>query len=136
MRSQPAEYATTALTRALAFTGELTHATPPWGEWSGVTVPEFDFTVKHLRVNAGERTSLQVHRVKYETIIVLSADATGFVETAAAEGSPLTVRDGVIIHIQPGMVHRVTGPLEYLEISTADDARDTYRLADDYGRAG
>jgi hypothetical protein len=40
-----------------------------------------------------------------------------------------------MVRISPGVVHRVTGPLVYLEVSTYDDDTDTERLADDYGRS-
>jgi len=44
------------------------------------------------------------------------------------------VRHAERIRIFPGERHRVTGPLQYLEISTyAPD--DVVRLEDDYGRA-
>lgn len=99
----------------------------PWGVMCWLDAPSFDLTVKHLTVRAGERTSLQYHKAKDELLVILGGDGWVEVETyRCSEG---------MVRIKPHKVHRVVGPLSYLEVSTYDDDTDTCRLADDHGRA-
>lgn len=98
----------------------------PWGLMCWLDAPGRDVTVKYLFVRAGERTSLQRHDRKDELLVVVGGG--GYVEAGG-------VRDtSEVIRVRPGVVHRVTGPLAYLEVSTFDDGSDTVRLSDDYGR--
>lgn len=92
--------------------------------------PEHDLTIKHITVHAGRRTSLQYHEHKDELLIVLS----GFGHVTL-DSKIQSVHDGRCMRVAPGVRHRVTGPLEYLEISTYDDDTDTIRLEDDHGRS-
>lgn len=101
----------------------------PWGYMRAVHVPGRDLTVKYLYVREGHRTSLQYHERKDEWLLVI--DGTGCVETDTGDEC---AGAGHFIHIPPGRVHRVTGPLSYMEISTYDAGDDTIRLEDDYGR--
>jgi mannose-6-phosphate isomerase-like protein (cupin superfamily) len=111
----------------------------PWGTEQELSLPVLNFTVKRLVVRSNARTSLQVHESKDEVIIILGPDdppeiqERGFVELAVL-GGELTVVDLPVIHVPPSVTHRVTGPLEYLEISTYHPD-DVIRLADDYGRS-
>lgn len=141
MPSQPDEgalhmwYTTPELIRMLTESGEVTDTAKPWGFERELSHYGPDFTVKYLRVNDGARTSLQVHERKIEMIFILHRDPDngGFVETAPAVGIELIKREERLILISPGMPHRVTGPLEYLEVSTVQ-GNDVVRLSDDYGR--
>lgn len=105
----------------------------PWGTERDVSVPELGFTLKHLVVHAGHRTSLQSHEHKDEVIIVIRQD-DGFIEYGLLPGGELMTALSSIVHIHPGVVHRVTGPLEYIELSTYHPD-DVIRYEDDYGRA-
>jgi mannose-6-phosphate isomerase-like protein (cupin superfamily) len=88
--------------------------------------PSHDLTVKYMFVARGSRTSLQQHQRKDELLIVLFG--SGYIEVGAE-------RHIGMARIRPGVPHRVTGELSYLEVSTYDDDTDTTRLEDDYGRA-
>jgi mannose-6-phosphate isomerase-like protein (cupin superfamily) len=99
----------------------------PWGFMCWLDAPGQDLTVKYLSVKDGQRTSLQRHEHKDELLILLGG--SGHVEA----GGRVCRSD--MVRISPGVVHRVTGPLVYLEVSTYDDDTDTERLADDYGRS-
>jgi mannose-6-phosphate isomerase-like protein (cupin superfamily) len=127
-------YSTTDLLEVLSqLPWSTTRHDPPWGIMKELSAPSLDFTVKHIQVFSGHRTSLQVHEKKHEVIIILSGSYdTGFVETGALTGE-LQRCNSNIISISPGMLHRVTGSLEYLEISTYSPD-DTVRIQDDYGR--
>lgn len=110
---------------------DVTEDRRPWGQMKVIGSPSLNFTLKHLKVELGKRTSLQVHDHKDEVLIILSG--SGLVQTAAL-GSELVEREEKVIHVPPGTIHRVVGPLEYLEVSTYDDDTDTTRLEDDFGR--
>lgn len=101
---------------------------PPWGSVLWLDAPEAGLTVKHLAVAAGRRTSLQLHERKDELLVITGG--TGFVQA----GGKTYQGTGCAVRIPPGMLHRVTGPLSYLEVSSYDDDTDTIRLEDDYGR--
>ncbi len=103
----------------------------PWGFMRCLDAPGRDLTVKYLVVRGGRRTSLQKHDHKDELLILLTGDGW-----AEAGGTRYDGINGSLVRIPPGTVHRVTGPLTYLEISTYDDGTDTIRLEDDYGREG
>lgn len=95
----------------------------PWG-----VMHEFasgELLVKVITVYAGQRTSLQYHHDKDELMIIIGG--TGHVEIDGF------IHDDDIHRIKPGTIHRVTGPLHYLELST-NDPDDTIRIEDDYGR--
>jgi mannose-6-phosphate isomerase-like protein (cupin superfamily) len=98
----------------------------PWGLMRWLDAPEGDLTVKYLTVKQGKRTSLQRHDRKDELLIIIGG--AGYVE---ADGE---LRGSGCVRIKPGVLHRVTGPLTYIEVSTYDDDADTVRLADDYAR--
>lgn len=106
-----------------------THRTDlrPWGVMRWLDAPDHNLTVKYLTVSPGHRTSLQVHKIKDELLIVL--EGSGYVDVDGMQYG------GGLVRIHPGTPHRVTGPLTYLEISSYDDDTDTYRLEDDHGRA-
>lgn len=111
----------------------------PWGEEIVLSRSE-DGLCKLLRIRRGERLSLQYHRRKRETLIVLR----GRVQLTLG-GSPDALRSRAVERghraaIPPGAIHRVEAlddDAELLEFAFgADAADDIVRLADDYGRAG
>lgn len=111
----------------------------PWGE--EIVLSRSDRGLcKLLRIRAGERLSLQYHRRKRETLIVLR----GRVQLTLG-GSPEALRSraverGCRVAIPPGAIHRLEAledDAELLEFAFGGGgADDIVRLADDYGRAG
>lgn len=119
----------TSLTSALltyAQEGELIFETKPWGVMHEVHVPRRDLLIKQITVNAGHQTSKQFHQEKDELIIILGGSGHVLINDEPHYAPPL-------IRILPGTVHRVVGPLTYLELSTYHP-NDVVRLEDDYGR--
>ena len=94
---------------------------------------------KLLHVKKGESLSLQFHRVKDETIRVLSGRL--LFETRQQEDpgplQRLELGPGDNFRITPGTLHRMTGidDCDILEVSTPE-LDDVVRLEDRYGRAG
>ena len=110
----------------------------PWGYeiWWGRTDR---YVGKILFVKAGHSLSLQFHRVKEETVRVLSGRLLFETRPSAEEGElrRIEMSPGDTIHIPPGTVHRMTGieDCEIVEVSTPE-LDDVVRLEDRYGRAG
>ena len=130
--------------------------TKPWGNelWiaDGVRTP---YALKRILFKAGFRSSLQVHKYKYETNYVLSG--TGVLQLrseifncedylASSQQSlileeslqtlkDIQIRSGDVIDVKPGQIHRViaTTDLVFIEASTIE-LDDVIRLSDDASR--
>lgn len=127
-----------------------------WGheQWiaDGIEQP---YALKRILFLAGKRTSLQVHKYKFETNYVLTGkgklliskntlNIDNFlehgmtikeVEEYESTFSIIELYPGVIFHVKPGHVHRVVAvtDLEFIEASTPE-LDDVIRLQDDQGR--
>ena len=108
----------------------------PWGNeliWAATD----RYVGKILHINAGEALSLQYHRVKDETIMVL----TGKLQLQYfADGEPPRTRDlgpREPFHVTPGLRHRMIAleDTDVVEVSTPE-LDDVVRLDDRYGRTG
>jgi mannose-6-phosphate isomerase-like protein (cupin superfamily) len=128
----------------------------PWGQefWieDGTRTP---YAVKRILFLAGNRTSLQVHKYKCETNVIIYGtgklykskdefDVDSFLEKGMTANEVeyyektfevLELSPGVTFTITPGYVHRVVAitDLEFIETSTTE-LDDVYRLQDDAGR--
>ena len=107
----------------------------PWGHeliWAKTD----RYVGKILHIKAGESLSLQYHRVKDETIMVLTGKLQfeHFADGQAAEVTVLEPR--IPFHITPGMRHRMVAieDTDVVEVSTPE-LDDVVRLQDRYGRA-
>lgn len=112
------------------------HVEKPWGHET-IWARTDRYVGKVLHVRRGESLSLQYHRVKDETIRVL----TGRLRFEVAPGEqPLEILEltpGDAWHIVPGTRHRMTAleDTDILEVSTPE-LDDVVRLEDRYGRIG
>ena len=107
-----------------------------WGEERWLVHGDAPFVFKLIRLRAGMRTSLQLHREKEEANLVLEGraelvfepDPAGSLERRALE-------PGNVVHVRPGAVHRLEAvtDLVVLEVSTPE-VDDVVRLSDDWGR--
>lgn len=106
----------------------------PWGHeliWARTE----KYVGKILHVRAGEALSLQYHRVKDETIMVIRGRLT-FV--SFADGEAPTTRELALhepVRITPGLRHRMIAveDTDIVEVSTPE-LDDVVRLEDRYGR--
>ena len=111
----------------------------PWGE--EVILARSDGAVrKLLRIHAGRRLSLQYHRRKRETLIVLRGQLLLTLGESLDALERRILRRGDRASIPPGTIHRLEalgGDAEVLELAldVAPDGDDVVRLQDDYGRA-
>jgi mannose-6-phosphate isomerase-like protein (cupin superfamily) len=106
----------------------------PWGHeliWAHTD----RYVGKILHVRAGEALSLQYHRQKDETIMVVSGrmEFTFYREGEPPETRELALREP--FHIPPGLRHRMVAieDTDILEVSTPE-LDDVVRLEDRYGR--
>lgn len=108
----------------------------PWGHeliWAKTD----HYVGKILHIKAGEALSLQYHRMKDETIMVLSGrmQLVFFAEGEEPKSRDLLPREP--FHVTPGLRHRMIAveDTDVLEVSTTE-LEDVVRLEDRYGRSG
>jgi mannose-6-phosphate isomerase-like protein (cupin superfamily) len=106
----------------------------PWGHeliWARTD----RYVGKILHIRAGEALSLQYHRVKEETLMVLRGklQLVHFVDGEAPVTRELRVDE--TFHVPPGLRHRMIAveDTDVLEVSTPE-LDDVVRLEDRYGR--
>jgi mannose-6-phosphate isomerase-like protein (cupin superfamily) len=118
------------------FAAPTSHVDKPWG-YEQIWAVTPDYCGKLLFVRAGEALSLQLHRLKDETIYVHSGSARFEIGESVDELEEGVVGPGEGFRIRPGTVHRVLALEDtlLLEVSTPH-LDDVVRLEDRYGRSG
>jgi mannose-6-phosphate isomerase len=114
---------------------ETMTVTKPWGHeliWAKTS----RYVGKILHVRAGEALSLQYHRVKDETIMVLLGRLRFEFFAEGEEPRSQELGPGEPFHVTPGLRHRMVAieDTEVLEVSTPE-LDDVVRLQDRYGRS-
>ena len=113
----------------------ITHVPKPWGHetiWAKTDA----YVGKILHIKAGEALSVQYHKIKDETVYLLS----GQLKYRIWEGDkPVDVKleIGEAFRVTPGTVHQMEAvtDCDILEVSTSH-LDDVVRLEDRYGRKG
>jgi mannose-6-phosphate isomerase len=113
----------------------ITHVPKPWGHetiWAKTDA----YVGKILHIKAGEALSVQYHKIKDETVYLLS----GQLKYRIWEGDkPVDVKleIGEAFRVTPGTVHQMEAvtDCDILEVSTPH-LDDVVRLEDRYGREG
>ena len=113
----------------------ITHVPKPWGHetiWAKTDA----YVGKILHIKAGEALSVQYHKIKDETVYLLS----GRLKYRIWEGDkPVDVKleIGDAFRVTPGTVHQMEAvtDCDILEVSTPH-LDDVVRLEDRYGRKG
>jgi mannose-6-phosphate isomerase len=112
----------------------------PWGDEVIFAGIDGKYVGKIIHVTAGHSLSLQYHREKDETQLVISGAA--LVEHGVSPDVLVSQHfgPGDAIHLPPGTIHRITAitDLTFAEVSTAQPGwrEDVVRLEDKYGREG
>ena len=108
----------------------------PWG-YELIWADTDQYVGKILHVNRGEALSLQLHRIKDETMYVLAGRVRMEVGEAADRLERVELGPGQAIRLPPGTVHRVEA-LEDTDLREASTPHldDLVRLEDRYGRTG
>ena len=108
----------------------------PWG-WENRFAVTDRYLGKVIHVNRGEMLSLQYHRQKDETILIVQGVMDLQLEDDAGMVRTHRLRPGDSRRIVPGRKHRMVAveECEFFEVSTPE-IEDVVRLEDKYGRAG
>jgi mannose-6-phosphate isomerase len=118
----------------MAMTVPVRRVDKPWG-YELIWAHTDQYVGKILHVNRGEALSLQMHRIKDETMYVLSGRVRVEVGDAVDRLERFELTPGQAIHLVPGTVHRVEAleDTDLLEASTPH-LDDLVRFEDRYGR--
>lgn len=109
----------------------------PWGH-EEIWAQTNDYVGKILFIKEGQRLSLQYHKIKEETIRVLSGTLEVIYNCPGDGGCKNKIlKAGETFHVSPLMVHRFCASqgtdVELIEVST-NHLHDVERLDDDYSR--
>ncbi len=106
----------------------------PWGH-EDIWAETDRYLGKILHIRKGHRLSLQFHRQKDETILVLGGVLRLTLENGSGEIEVRDMRRGEAAHIPPGRRHRFEAveDCELAEVSSPE-IHDVVRLEDDYDR--
>ena len=106
----------------------------PWGKEEVIEIND-RYMMKKLTMWKGHRCSLQYHKIKKETIYVLSGQLRIIYGDDKDNLDSKVYTAGETITIKPGLIHRMEGAEDavYLEASTPE-MDDVVRLSDDYDR--
>ena len=109
------------------------HVEKPWGseEWIHVGT----YAAKILRMSQGHQCSLQYHKVKHETVVVMTGQLRVFLGVNEESLDLIDLQSGESLVIEPGMVHQMQALSDcvYLEASSPE-MDDVVRIRDSYGR--
>ncbi len=108
----------------------------PWGWENRFAITE-KYLGKVIHINAGEMLSLQYHRQKDETLLVVKGAMDLQLEDDGGRLRTHRLTPGMSQRIIPGRKHRMIGveECEFFEVSTPE-IDDVVRLEDKYGRQG
>jgi mannose-1-phosphate guanylyltransferase len=136
---------------------EVKTVSKPWGQekWLQKSDAEHKYALKEITLNAGFKTSLQVHKFKSETNYILQGrgqmiycptwfDCERYVNGGYSEQELQDIFDslitieygpGSVMTIESGTIHRMVAidPLLFIEASTTE-LDDVIRLQDDANR--
>ena len=111
----------------------------PWGEELILNRGAYS-VVKMLRIRPHCRLSLQYHRHKHESLMLLDGEAVLSLGAHALRLRREPLVAGIRRDVRAGVLHRLSAGAsgaDILEVASRlpGDAEDIVRLADDYGRA-
>jgi mannose-6-phosphate isomerase len=106
----------------------------PWGH-ELLWVACARYAAKILHIEAGHRLSLQYHRFKEETLLLMRGRMALELEGPHGGMERHEALPGQLFHILPGQKHRLSAleTCDVLEVSTPE-LEDVVRLQDDFGR--
>lgn len=106
----------------------------PWGHELLWALGAY-YAAKILSIEPGRRLSLQAHRTRDETLLLVRGRLKLDLEEANGTMKCHEVLAGSAFHVPPGRKHRLSAlePCEVFEVSTPE-LDDLIRLQDDYGR--
>ena len=115
--------------------GNHTRTDKPWGYELLIALND-RYALKEIGLNEGQRTSLQSHDLKTESIYLLAGRAGLEIEGDDGSMKQFVVEPGDSYTVVVGRKHRVTAltDIRFVEVSTPE-LDDVRRYEDDYGRS-
>jgi mannose-6-phosphate isomerase len=113
---------------------EMKQIMKPWG-YEEIIEANDKYVLKRLFMKKNHRCSLQFHRLKQETVIVVMGTLSVQVGEAVTNLHSQILSPGDFVTLEPGVIHRMSAIEDcvYLEASTPE-LDDVVRIADDYNR--
>lgn len=108
----------------------------PWGKEIWIVHTD-KYAGKILKINKGQRLSLQYHKVKQETLYLDEGEIKFTLEDENGNLKDWVMKEGEAVDILPGKRHRMEAlrDSKFFEVSTTE-LDDVVRCEDDYGRVG
>jgi len=78
----------------------------PWGTEDLLAVVSQKFSVKLLRVHAGNKGGLQFHRLKDEVAVLISGEMLIRYDLGDGRLRERVLKSGEVVHFPPGLVHQ------------------------------
>ncbi len=106
----------------------------PWGSEDLLALVSKQFSVKRLKVNAGNKGGLQYHRHKDEVAIMISGKMIIRYDLGDKVLQEKIIEAGDVVHFPPGLVHQEEAitDCEILEASSPH-FNDRVRVEESYG---
>ena len=106
----------------------------PWGTEDLIALVSNQFSVKRLKINAGNKGGLQYHRLKDEVAIMISGKMLIRYDLGDKILREKFVEAGDVVHFPPGLVHQEEAitDCEIIEASTPH-FNDRVRVEESYG---
>lgn len=106
----------------------------PWGTEDLLALVSKQFSVKRLKVKAGNKGGLQYHRLKDEVQIMISGKMIIRYDLGDKILREKIIENGDVVHFPPGLVHQEEAitDCELFEASTPH-FNDRVRVEQDYG---
>jgi mannose-6-phosphate isomerase-like protein (cupin superfamily) len=106
----------------------------PWGTEDLLALVSKQFSVKRLKIKAGNKGGLQYHRFKDEVAIMISGQMLIRYDLGDKILQEKIVKAGEVVHFPPGLVHQEEAitDCEIIEASSPH-FNDRVRVEEDYG---
>ena len=106
----------------------------PWGTEDLLALVSKQFSVKRLKIKAGNKGGLQYHRFKDEVAIMISGQMLIRYDLGDKILQEKIVKAGEVVHFPPGLVHQEEAitDCEIIEASSPY-FNDRVRVEEDYG---
>jgi mannose-6-phosphate isomerase len=107
----------------------------PWGSEDLIALVSKKFSVKRLKIKAGNKGGLQFHRFKDEVAVMISGEMLIRYDLGDKILRERIVKSGEVVHFPPGLVHQEEAitDCEIIEASTPH-FNDRVRMEESYGK--
>ena len=78
----------------------------PWGTEDLLAVVSKKFSVKQIKVHAGNKGGLQLHRLKDEVAVLISGEMLIRFDLGDGQLKERVIKTGDVVHFPPGLVHQ------------------------------